>query len=171
MGKESDNRSQPGEPRQPGELPQALAEFLRDQVYACVTVATDQGTVLVVKAPSGDIESVGGSVPIEQRHELYSHPKAPVVRLLTTIYDRPRSPLKLETFINVADPHQRADLAALAEQEEFVLLFYDEDLRHRLSKRVRSPHASVITEILSRAQVRRAAIPKTTSTSTAPKRT
>jgi hypothetical protein len=159
MGKEADNRSHQHEAQQPGALPPVLAEFLQGQQYACVTEATDRGTVLVVKAPAVDIERFGGRVPIEQRHELYSHPNAPVVRLVTTIHDQPGRPLKLETFINVADAQQRADLAALAEQEELLLLFYDEALRHRLSKRVRSPHGNVITEILASAQALRAAIP------------
>jgi hypothetical protein len=36
---------------------------------------------------------------------------------------------------------------------------YDQDLRHRLGKRVRSPHGIVITETLATAQALRAAIP------------
>ena len=45
-------------------------------------------------------------------------------------------PLKLETFTNLGDELQRADFAALAEQEELVLLLYNEQLQHRLAKRV-----------------------------------
>jgi hypothetical protein len=54
------------------------------------------------------------------------------------IYDQPDRPLGLETFINVDEPDQRQDFAALAEQEELLLLFYDETMSHRLTKRVRN---------------------------------
>jgi hypothetical protein len=144
---------------QPFELPPVLAEFLKDQRYACVTEATDQGTAFVVKAPRRDIEGLRGNVPIEQRHELYRHPSAPVIRLLTTLYDQPERPLKLETFINVGDDQQRAELAALAEQEDVLMLFYDEALQHQLNKRVRTIDGAAITAMLAEAGTLRAAIP------------
>src|SRR5215216_6895249 len=124
-------------PDQPSELPPELAEFLRDQPIAALLHGTEnQGTVLIVKAPRPEIRSVQGRVPIELRHELYQHPAAPVVRLVTRIYDRPDSSLGLETFINVEDPDQRADYAALAEQDHLLMLFYDDRLAHQLTKRV-----------------------------------
>src|SRR5690349_17039416 len=76
-------------------LPPELAEFLRGQEYACLTQATDRGTVLVVKAPRREIRSVRGRVPIGLRFELYQHPRAPVIRILTTVHDRPDRPLAL----------------------------------------------------------------------------
>src|SRR3954470_18279574 len=89
-------------PEQPSVLPPELAEFLKDQPIAALLHGTEnEGTVLVVKAPRREIRSVQGRVPIELRHELYQHPAAPVVRLVTRIYDRPDSSLGLETFINV----------------------------------------------------------------------
>lgn len=36
--------------REPNALPKELADFLKERPYACVTQATDQGTVLVIKA-------------------------------------------------------------------------------------------------------------------------
>jgi hypothetical protein len=164
MGKEGAPRpheqpDQPEHPLAPGELPPALAAFLKDQRYACVTEATDQGTAFVVKAPGRDIAGLRGNVPIEQRHELYRHPSAPVIRLLTTLFDRPARPLKLETFINVGDAAQRADLAALAEQRETLYLFYDEQLTHRLSKRVATVDGAAITALLAEAGRLQAAIP------------
>src|SRR5215212_8673912 len=89
-------------PDQPSELPPELAEFLKDQPIAALLHRTEnEGTVLVVKAPRQEIRSVQGRVPIEFRHELYSYPAAPVVRLVTRIHDRPDSSLSLETFVNV----------------------------------------------------------------------
>src|SRR4051812_41347012 len=124
-------------PDHPSELPPELAEFLKDQPIAAILHGTeDQGAILVVKAPRLEIDSVRGTVPVELRHELYHHPLAPVIRIVTRIYDRPDSSLGLETFINVEDPDQRADYAALAEQESLHLLFYDEQLHHRLTKRI-----------------------------------
>src|SRR3712207_5429190 len=87
-------------PEQLGALPPELATFLADKPYAALLQPTDRGTVLLVKAPGREIESVRGRVPIEVRHELYQHPAAPVVRVVTRIYDQPDRPLALETFVN-----------------------------------------------------------------------
>src|SRR3954463_8288355 len=133
----------------PSELPPELAEFLKDQPIAAFLLGTEnEGTVLVVKAPRQEIRSVQGRVPIELRHELYQHPAAPVVRVVTRIYDQPDSSLGLETFINVEDPDQRSDYAALAEQDHLLMLFYDERLRHQLTKRVGTPNPEAVSEVL-----------------------
>ncbi len=118
-------------------LPPELAEFLQRHQYAALFHPSEElGTVLVVKAPGQEIDSVRGTVPVELRHELYHHPLAPVVRVTTRIFDRPEAPLALETFINVADADQRTDYATLIEQEALYLLFYDERLQHRLTKHI-----------------------------------
>ncbi len=118
------------------QLTPELADFLRDQHYACLTHATDRGTVFVLKAPRLDIESARGRVPIAVRHELYSHPRAPVIRAHLRIHDRREQPLAFESFINIRDPEQLADYRDLAGRDIFRLLFFDEDLEHRLSKGV-----------------------------------
>src|SRR4051794_11170206 len=112
----------------PNTLPPELAAFLKDHLSACLAQATDRGTVLLLKAPGHEIESVRGKVPILLRHELYQQPTAPVIRIVLTLYDQPARPLAFETFINVEDPQQRADYAALAKQPTLLLLFYDERL-------------------------------------------
>jgi hypothetical protein len=142
------DRSHRFNPDQPNQLPPELATFLRQQPYAALLHATDLGTVLVVKAPGQEIQSVRGRVPIEVRHELYRHPAAPVVRMVTRIYDQPHSSLGLETFVNVDDEQQRADYGELARQDELPLLFYDESLQHRLAKRVRNSARTGILEVL-----------------------
>lgn len=119
---------------QSGELPPELAAFLRDHEYACVTETTNLGTVVIIKMPSADIESLRGPVPIQLRHELYAHPASPVVRMVFAIYDQPDAPLMLETFINIADTVQRGDYVALANQRDLPLIFYDEAVEQRLSK-------------------------------------
>jgi hypothetical protein len=124
-------------PERPNQLPPELAAFLKDQHYAALLHATDLGTVLVVKAPADDIASVRGQVPIGTRHELYAHPASPVIRMVTRIYDQPERPLAFETFVNAGDPDQRVDYEALSRQDELVLLFYDQTLKHALSKRLR----------------------------------
>ena len=75
-------------------------------------------------------------MPIHIQHKLYTHPAAPVIRMVTMLYDRPRAPYRLDTFINVGDEAQRADYATLSEQARLLMLFYDERLAHRLSKLV-----------------------------------
>ena len=72
--------------------------------------------------------------------------------------DRPQSPLRVETFINIAEEDQRADFAALADQEQLLLLFYDEQLQHRLTKLVPYPERGEVATILTRAEALRAAI-------------
>ena len=151
--------SQPREQLVSSPLPPDLAAFLQDKQYACVTQATDRGTVFVVKAPTSDIESVRGRVPIRLRHALYEHPAAPVIRTVTTIYDQPERPLALETFINVADEQQCADFAALSQQRELHLLFSDEHLSHRLSKAVRVRNHETLGRIVQQAERLAAAIP------------
>jgi hypothetical protein len=123
-----------GEPVEPSPLPLDLAEFLREHEVVCLMQGTDRGTVFVLKLPSPDIESARGTIPIQLRHELYAHPNAPVIRTILTLYDQTDTPLALETFTNVADENQLTDFAGLAQQEMFLLLFYDEQLAHRLTK-------------------------------------
>jgi hypothetical protein len=135
-------------PLHPAALPPELADFLREQQYACVTQATDQGTAFIMKLPGPDIQSVRGTVPIHLRQELYAHPAAPVIRLAFTIYDQPEHPLALETFINIADDDQRANFAALADRQELMLLFYDEALAHQLTKLVPYRNQEDITQTL-----------------------
>lgn len=141
-------------------LPPDLADFLRDREYACVTQATDQGTTFVIKAPGYEIESVRGRVPIYLSHTLYAHAAAPVIRTLLVIYDEPERPLAVETFINVEDPQQKADFEGLIKQEEAYLLFYDEQLQHRLTKGIPLRGGQIMTEILNEANTLLESIPK-----------
>ncbi|HEY8743029.1 MAG TPA: hypothetical protein VIU62_08020 [Chloroflexota bacterium] len=137
-----------------------LADFLRrQQGYVCVTQATSEGTVYLLRVPGHELASLRGTMPIGLRHELYEHPSAPVIRTVLTIVDQPQRPLRVETFCNVAEEDQQADFAALADQERLLLLFYDEQLRHRLSKLVPYPERSDVPRILARAEQLRAAIP------------
>ena len=151
----------PSQPSSESDLPPELAAFLQTQDRACLFQATaDHGTVAVIKLPAADIDSTRGPVPIRLRHELYDHPAAPVIRTVLTIYDQPANPLALETFSNVQDPDQRAEFAALAEQQELVLLLYDEQVRQRLAKRVPlRDHAATIEAIVAQAQDLAARIP------------
>ena len=149
--------SRPEQP--PNALPPGLAAFLKDHPYACLTQAAERGTGLVLQAPGHDIESARGRVPIHLRHELYHHPAAPVIRPLVTIYDQPIRPLAFETFINVEDPRQHDDFAALALQSELAMLFYDEQLRHRLTKVVALRDPANILAILHVADQLLAATP------------
>jgi hypothetical protein len=144
----------------PNALPSALAAFLQDQPYTCLTQATDRGTVLVLKAPGHEIERVRGQIPIQLRHELHQHPTAPVIRMVVTLYDQPARPLAFETFINVEDLQQRADYAALATQPKLHLLFYDEHLAHRLTKGVTHQARESVPEVLKKAEALLHAIPE-----------
>jgi hypothetical protein len=147
----SHHHSDSDSPLHPAVLPPELADFLKDQTYACIPQATDLGTAFVMKVSNPDIQSVRGAVPVHLRQELYAHPAAPVIRLVFTIYDQIEHPLALETFINVADEEQRANFAALADQQELILLFYDEALTHQLTKVVPYSTQEDITHLLGTA--------------------
>jgi hypothetical protein len=160
MGGERDRGDRPsGEPLEPSPLPPERAAFLRDQDIACLMQGTDQGTVFVIKLPTQDIESARGRVPIHLRHELYTHPNAPVIRTTLRIYDQPEAPLALETFTNIAEENQRNDFAALAHQEAFFLLFYDEKLAHTLTKVVPQSNPEQAALVLAYAEQILATIP------------
>jgi hypothetical protein len=161
MAREGDRQDRySSEPLEPSPLPEDLAEFLRDVDIACLMQETDQGTAFVLKLPTQDIESARGRVAIRLRHELYAHPAAPVIRTLLTLYDQPERPLALETFTNIEDEDQRSNFAALAHQEALLLLFYDEQLAHRLTKVVpqSNPEQSVV--VLAYAEQLLPTIPK-----------
>jgi hypothetical protein len=121
-------------PLYPTALPPELTAFLQESEYVCVSETIAQGTVLVIKIPTADIESVRGPVPILLQQALYSHPAAPVIQMVVHIFDQPASPLALETFFNVAEPAQRDRYAALATQTTLPLLFYDDTITHQLTK-------------------------------------
>jgi hypothetical protein len=146
-------------PEHPSPLAPALAEFLQLQALVCLPLLTDIGTVLIVKAPRREIASVQGTIPIEMRHELHACPTAPVIRMLTTLHDRPQSPLRFESFINVVGDEQRATYAALVGQDEIAMLFYDQELRHALSKVVANSGRESIRRLLHEADNLHAAIP------------
>lgn len=158
--KEDRPQPHPSGPFHPTPLPPELTAFLKDQgPYACLTQATDQGTAYLLKAPASEIARARGTVPMFVRHQLFGLPSAPVIRTVLTLYDVPQHPLRFESFINVAADDQRADFAALANQDQLLLLFYDEQFRHRLSKLIPAGLDRSIPEMLDRAERLRKAIP------------
>jgi hypothetical protein len=152
-------RGHGSEPIEQVELSPELASFLRTKDVACIMQETSEGTVFVVKLPGSEIGSLPGRVPMRVRHELYQHPAAPVIRTVIRIYDRPQNPLGLETFTNVEQADQRADFARLGGQENIYLLFYDENLQHRLTKGMENVEPETIHEIIASADRLRSEIP------------
>jgi len=122
--------------------------------------ATDQGTAFVVKLPGCEIESVRGRVFIQMTHELYAQTTAPVIRTVLRMYDQPESHLAMETYTNVEDEVQRADFASLGRQDRFLMLFYDEQLSHRLAKVVTHDQPEQTARVLTVAERFLATIPK-----------
>ena len=119
-----------------GALSPETAGFLSSQDYACLSQPTNRGIAYVLKVHDSDIASLTGSLPIWVRRELFETPSAPVIRTVVRLYDRPKTPLCLESFINIADSVQRAEFASLAAQERLLFLFYDQQLTLRLRKSV-----------------------------------
>lgn len=146
-------------PLQPFELPPDLAAFLQTQEYGCLMQETSEGTAFIVKVPIHEIVSLRGPLPIRLGHELYSLPQAPVIRTLLSFYDQIDAPLVMETFTNVADPSQAADFRRLATQERFPVVFYDEGLRHQLTKLVPQPRDPQVMRMVDAAVRIRESIP------------
>jgi hypothetical protein len=103
MSPEEGSKRDPSEPVEATPLLPDLAAFLTTHPMACLIHETKGGTARVIKLPFAEIASVRGRVPISVRHELYSHPWAPVIRTVFTIYDHAERPLALETMTNVAE--------------------------------------------------------------------
>jgi hypothetical protein len=143
----------------PVQLTPDLAAFLATQDVACLMHETSEGTAHVIQLPAAEIESLRGRIPVHVRHDLYAHPAAPVIRSVITIYDQPDRPLALETMTNIAEADQRADFGRLATQRQLLLLMYDQQLRHCLSKRLGNVEPEMIEEILSNAESIRRHIP------------
>jgi hypothetical protein len=161
MTGERDQRDRdPSEPLEPSPLPAELAEFLRDTEIACLMQGTDQGTAFVIKLPAREIDSARGTVPVYLRHELYAHPAAPVIRTILVIYDQPAAPLAFDSFTNINNEEERSNFAALAQQDRLILLFYDEQLAHRLTKVVPQSDPEQSAVILTYAERVLATIPQ-----------
>jgi hypothetical protein len=111
------------------------------------------------KPLSNDILRARGTIPVHIQHALLDHRTAPVIRSILTLYDQPQRPLRFESFINIKDPAQRSDFADLAAQDQLTLLFYDEQLQHRLSKLVPTDQEGMVTAILTQADELAARIP------------
>lgn len=148
-------------PLSPAVLPPELADFLRAQQYACLLQATDQGTVLVVKVPTPDIDHLRGTMPVQLEQALFQHPAAPVIRVVVRLFDQQEGHLGLETFVNVDDPQQREDYAVLATQSRLPLLFYDDVLTHQITKVVPYHQQQEAAAILAAADRMLSAIPRT----------
>lgn len=147
-------------PLHPTVLPAELAEQLKQHDYAALLFGTENlGTVVIAKLPSREIKSVAGPVPMHLSYQLFDHPAAPVIRMVTHLYDQPRTPLALETFINIAEEDQRSDFAKLDSQDELYFLFFDETVTHRLSKHVQHAQQPEVTRILEAAELLRRNIP------------
>ena len=144
---------------EPFALPAEFVEAIQDDDYAFLTLATNRGTALVAKLPGAEIEGLRGTFPIQMRHELFGHPSSPVIRLTATLFDDPDQPFLLETFINVDEEDQRTDYASFADQEELLLLFYDERHRHQLAKTVGNGSRDRIPSILQAADELLAGVP------------
>ncbi|MFN8531922.1 MAG: hypothetical protein U0556_00020 [Dehalococcoidia bacterium] len=148
-------------------LPAELAEHLKQYEYTAFLHGTENlGTIVLAKLPAREIASVAGPVPMHLSYQLFDQPAAPVIRMVTRIYDQPRTPLALESFINIAEEDQRSDFAQLATQDELYFLFFDEAITHRLSKHVQNAQQPEVTRILEAAEMLRRRIPQAAMTLT-----
>jgi hypothetical protein len=83
------------------------------------------------------------------------------VHALLTVWDRPTTPLRLESFTNVRDPAQRDELAVLTDQPPALLLFYGDAARFRHAKRLalRQEQRIRLRQLLAAADQHAAGIP------------
>lgn len=131
-------------------LPPSLAAFLRTQSHALLLHDTDQGAVLVLKAPSTDIDDLRGHVEVLVRYELYQLIQGPVIRLFFAAGFP--NPLVMETFVNPADPEQMRDLEDALKRDHLRMVCYDEHLRYVLGKHLSQPTTDDTRAIPGRAR-------------------
>ena len=134
-------------------LPPAIREVFERTGYGCLAAESSRGIVHVCHASDEDISNFIDK-PAEARWDLIEMPTAPLVRLELLVYDDPRDPFCVESFLNVAAPDQMAVLAELAGQEELYMAFYGDDLTYHYTTVV--PHGEQqwqrLDEIISRAE-------------------
>lgn len=150
------------DPETSNELPAEPAGVLREQPYtAALLRITNLGTVLLARALRHEIDSIRGRVPIGFQHELHDHPASPVIRMVTKIYRQPEHALAFETFVDVGDPYQRTNYAALAHQDKLTLdLYYADAFSLTLRKRGRLTDHVGLMRVLTTADRLLAAIPE-----------
>jgi hypothetical protein len=115
------------------ELPEEIRRVFEGFGYGCLAAETNIGVVHVCHAADSDIEGFANQ-PVSYQWQLVKMPTAPLIRLELTILDRPGSPYRFESFLNVAEEDQAKVLAQLAGQGQLYLAFYGDDLTHRFTK-------------------------------------
>lgn len=98
--------------------------------------ATERGTVVLVRESVDAIYQFLRPVRMRLHHDIYVHHLAPVIRTSLQLSTRGDHPVLTHTFTNIANSVERASYAALEEQNGLFILLYDDELRHRLSKRL-----------------------------------
>lgn len=121
---------------------------MTDRLLAGLALTTDHGIAVVAAVPSCLIEGFSATGPAFLRHELYSHPAAPVIRLVATVYDRREQPLRIQAFINITDDQERLGYDGLCNQERTALLCYDEFLARRLTRTIVSFNCRATRKVL-----------------------
>ena len=121
--------------QKPTELPEEARSVFKQFGYGCLAVESDMGVVHVCYAADTDIASFTDQQVIHQ-WQLIMMPTAPLIRLELTILDKPGNPYQFESFLNLADEEQAYILAELANQDQFYLSFYGDDLKYRYTKTI-----------------------------------
>jgi hypothetical protein len=116
------------------ELPEEICQVFEGFGYGCLAAETNIGVIHVCHAALWHTPAV-----IRRRRKTAQAcaagpPTAPLIRLELTILDRPTSPYRFESFLNVAEEDQARVLAQLASQDRLYLAFYGDDLSHRFTK-------------------------------------
>jgi hypothetical protein len=137
MGWDETSRAWRSQIASPDELPAELRGVFERTGYGCLAVESDIGVVHVCHAADADIEGFAAK-PVASQWQLALMPNAPLIRLEMVILDRPGSPYKFESFLNVADEDQAKILDQLANQDQLYMAFYGDDLGFRYAKVI--PH-------------------------------
>lgn len=111
------------------DMPEQMKEIFRKIGYGYLPEWTDRGCTMFVRHNRSTIETTRGAV-YYIRLELYEVAGCPLIRLLTTIFDRPDDPLVMECFLNIQSEHQQPIIYALTEQETITFHWYDEEFKY-----------------------------------------
>lgn len=118
----------------PDDLQQAL---LSTSEPVCSALIVNAIASVIVKAPSDEVASFRGAIPVLYRYELGRFEEGAVIRLYLEIKDRPASPYSMETFLNPAADHDLELLRQLISQAVLDIHFFDMAVNYVFSKRLR----------------------------------
>lgn len=131
-----------------------LREALHSLPYACLLTETNERAAVILKLPAGeDIESFR-DIPVRYWFEADYYPEGAIIALILEFHDDPASRFVMDTFVNLASPHDLELITKMSGQVSFDIHFLNPALdlvftkRLRLKPAIRQELAALIAQAL-----------------------